>query len=64
MTDPALVAKKLALIETCLSRNMAGFRNILVHGYDDVDVSVIRSILDHHLGDLAAFVTAVRSRLT
>ena len=136
MTDPALVGKKLALIESCLSdlqrlanrdtlqtdireqrfvehtlqvaiqaaldvashivsdrrlgepgtnrelfdlllrddwidaalagtlRNMAGFRNVLVHGYDDVDVGVVRDMLDHHLGDLEAFVAAVRQRLS
>ena len=134
MTDPALVAKKLALVESCVSdlrrlaraeaiasdvreqrfvehtlqiaiqaaldiashivsdrrlgeprtnrelfdllhrdswvtrpladvlRNMAGFRNILVHGYDDVDLAIVVDIVDHHLGDLLAFVEAVRSR--
>ena len=76
MTDSALVGKKLALIESCISdlrrlakpevprtnrelfdllhrdgwidsplaatlRNMAGFRNVLVHGYDDVDLGVV-----------------------
>ena len=132
MTDPALVEKKLALIETCLSdlrrlarpeilatdvreqrfvehtlqiaiqatldvashivsdrrlgeprtnrelfdlllrdgwleaalagtlRDMAGFRNILVHGYDDVDLSVVRDVLSHHLVDFDAFVAAIR----
>ena len=136
MTDPALVAKKLALIESCLSdlqrlanrdalhtdireqrfvehtlqvaiqaaldvashivsdrrlgeprtnrelfdlllgdewfdaalagtlRNMAGFRNVLVHGYDDVDLGVVRDVLDHHLGDLETFVAAIRHRLS
>jgi uncharacterized protein YutE (UPF0331/DUF86 family) len=135
MTDPALVAKKLALIESCLSdlrrlaqpealatdvreqrfvehtlqvaiqaaldvashivsdrrlgeprtnrelfdllqrdgwiedplastlRNMAGFRNVLVHGYDDVDLAVVRDVLGNHLGDLEAFVGVVRRRL-
>jgi uncharacterized protein YutE (UPF0331/DUF86 family) len=135
MTAPALVAKKLALIETCLSelrrlarpevladdireqrfvehtlqiaiqaaldvashivsdrrlgeprtnrelfdllrrdgwlddtlagtlRNMAGFRNVLVHGYDDVDLAVVADVLSNHLGDLEAFVAAVRRRV-
>jgi uncharacterized protein YutE (UPF0331/DUF86 family) len=44
-------------------RNMAGFRNVLVHGYDDVDLAVVRDVLQHHLGDLDAFVAAVRRRL-
>jgi uncharacterized protein YutE (UPF0331/DUF86 family) len=135
MTDPALVGKKLALIETCLSdlrrlarpealesdirerrfvehtlqvaiqaaldvashivsderlgepqtnrqlfdllasaswisphqadllKNMAGFRNILVHGYADVDLGTVRSILESHLDDIAAFATTIRRRL-
>ena len=135
MTDPALVAKKLALIESCISdldrmarpqslmsdireqrfvehtlqiaiqaaldvashivsdrrlgeprtnrelfdllqrdgwleaplssslRNMAGFRNVLVHGYDDVDLAIVADIVGNRLGDLTALVTAVRQRL-
>jgi uncharacterized protein YutE (UPF0331/DUF86 family) len=41
-------------------RNMAGFRNVLVHGYDDVDLSVVRDVLANHLVDFEAFVAAVR----
>ena len=44
-------------------RNMAGFRNVLVHGYDDVDLRVVHDVLDEHLVDLVAFVEAVRRRL-
>ena len=44
-------------------RNMAGFRNVLVHGYDDVDLAVVRDVLDVHVTDLSAFVGAVRHRL-
>ena len=44
-------------------RNMAGFRNILVHGYDDVDLGVVRDILERHLGDLTSFASAIRDRL-
>lgn len=134
MTDPALVAKKLALVESCVSdlrrlanpsaigtdvrerrfvehtlqiaiqaaldvashivsdrrlgeprtnrelfdlvhrdglidsdlaaslKNMAGFRNVLVHGYADVDLGVVRDVLENHLGDLESFVHAVRER--
>ena len=134
MTDPALVAKKLALIETCVQqlrslarpeairgdireerfvahtlqiaiqaaldvashivsderlgepetnrelfdllaragtlgsplastlRDMAGFRNVIVHGYQDVDLGVLEDVLRNHLGDLLAFVSAIRER--
>jgi len=42
MTDPDLVAKRLALIETCLRE--------------------MRVVL-HRLGDLEAFVAAIRTRM-
>lgn len=135
MTDPALVAKKLASIETCLSelrrlarpgqlatdirerrfvehtlqiaiqaaldvashivsderlgeprtgrelfdllergawlppdlartlRNMVSFRNVLVHGYADVDLAILTDVVEHRLGDLDSFVSLIRLRL-
>lgn len=42
---------------------MAGFRNVLVHGYTDVDLAIVRDILTRHLGDLDAYIEAVRGRL-
>lgn len=44
-------------------RSMAGFRNILVHGYDVVDLSIVQDIVKDQLDDLLAFVRAVRTRL-
>jgi len=44
-------------------RRAVGFRNVLVHGYTAVDSAVVLDILEHHLGDLEAFVDAVRARL-
>jgi uncharacterized protein YutE (UPF0331/DUF86 family) len=41
-------------------RAAAGFRNILVHGYAEVDVNVTRDVLEHHLDDLLAFAAALR----
>jgi uncharacterized protein YutE (UPF0331/DUF86 family) len=43
-------------------RDMAGFRNVLVHGYQDVDLAIVEDVLAHHLGDLLDFVAAVRGR--
>jgi uncharacterized protein YutE (UPF0331/DUF86 family) len=43
--------------------NMAGFRNILVHGYADVDLAVVEDVLTNHLGDLDAYVAAIRAKL-
>jgi glucose-6-phosphate 1-dehydrogenase len=44
MTDPELVAKKLAFIE-------------------DVDLGIVRDVVENHLGDLLEFVAAIRRRL-
>jgi len=44
-------------------RDMAGFRNVLVHGYSEVDREVVKDVLRHHLDDLLAFVTSIRARL-
>ena len=44
-------------------RAMAGFRNVLVHGYTEVDLALVRDVLEHHLGDLEDFVRQVRDRL-
>ena len=43
-------------------RNMVGFRNILVHGYEDVDLTIVRDVVERRLGDLLEFVAVVRSR--
>ena len=52
--DPALTQR--------LSR-MAGFRNILVHGYGDVDLAVVEDVVRNRLDDLLQFVEAVQRRL-
>jgi uncharacterized protein YutE (UPF0331/DUF86 family) len=44
-------------------RRMVGFRNVLVHGYDDVDLRVVEDVVANRLGDLLALVAAVRARL-
>ena len=44
-------------------RGMAGFRNVLVHGYVAVDPAIVRDVLEHRLGDIEAFVASVRQRL-
>ncbi len=43
--------------------NMVGFRNILVHGYGDIDLSVVRDVLENHVDDLLRFAAIVRARL-
>jgi len=48
MTDPDLVAKKLAFIETCVR---------------ELQTLARPDRLENHLGDLLEFVAAVRGRL-
>ena len=45
-------------------RNLAGFRNVLVHGYDTVDLAIVRDIVEHRLDDLLEFAASVRGRLS
>lgn len=40
--------------------DMAGFRNVIVHGYQDVDLAILEDVLRNHLDDLLAFVAAIR----
>lgn len=42
--------------------DMAGFRNLLVHGYASVDPARVRRVVEENLGDLVEFVASVRSR--
>jgi len=44
-------------------RDMAGFRNVLVHGYAEVDPRIVRDVVENRLGDLLAFVDEIRRRL-
>lgn len=43
---------------------MAGFRNLLVHGYAEVDDRRVREVLRTRLDDLDAFRRAVAARAT
>jgi uncharacterized protein YutE (UPF0331/DUF86 family) len=42
---------------------MAGFRNVIVHGYDDVDLGVVRDVVVNRLDDLSFFVDCIRRKL-
>ncbi|MFP3940149.1 MAG: type VII toxin-antitoxin system HepT family RNase toxin [Thermoanaerobaculia bacterium] len=43
-------------------RKMAGFRNIAVHEYAEVDPEIVDSIVKNHLGDLRDFAGVVLRR--
>lgn len=42
---------------------MASFRNVLVHGYSQVKLGIVRRIAEEDLDDLRAFIREIRSRL-
>ena len=44
-------------------RAMAGLRNLLVHGYAEVDREVLKDVLRNHVTDLLELVAAVRLQL-
>jgi uncharacterized protein YutE (UPF0331/DUF86 family) len=45
-----------------LLRKMAGFRNIFVHRYAEIDRAVIDRIVKNNLGDLRRFATVITDR--
>lgn len=44
-------------------RDMAGFRNVLVHGYAELDLAVVQEILAERLEDLEEFGRQIREQL-
>jgi len=53
----------LSSVFTDTMRQMVGFRNIVVHGYQSVDPEIMRDIVEHRLDDLLAFTAAIKSCL-
>ncbi len=47
---------------TC--RRMVSFRNVVVHRYLQVDLAILRRIVERDLDDLLGFVRAVRDRVS
>ncbi len=46
-----------------IMHKMAGFRNIVVHGYQSIDPSIMRDIVENRLDDFLAFTSAIQSHL-
>jgi uncharacterized protein YutE (UPF0331/DUF86 family) len=40
-------------------KGMVGFRNVLVHQYEDLDVKIMVDVIEHHLEDLIDFTNYV-----
>ena len=70
MTDPDLVAKKLALIETCvrelrtLARPAELATDRVQERFDVVNVEIVRQVVTSGLDDLLRFVATIRPKLT
>jgi uncharacterized protein YutE (UPF0331/DUF86 family) len=45
-------------------RAVAGFRNVVVHGYLDVDLEIVHRLLNERLDDFAEFARRVNAHLT
>lgn len=67
--DPEVIRRHLHAIEAELGvlpadfaarfRAIAGFRNVLVHGYLAVDLQVVEGVLRDHLPDFQQFVALI-----
>ena len=44
-------------------RNVAGFRNVLVHGYLEVDFDLLHTLLNERLGDFESFASSIEKSL-
>ena len=44
-------------------RSVAGFRNILVHGYLEIDLEILHQVLNTRLSEFGAFANAIEEHL-
>ncbi len=61
-TDTFAVLGEAGVIDTEIEkrlREMAKFRNILVHGYDKIDEAIVVNILHKHLPDFSTYRDAI-----
>lgn len=40
-------------------KGMVGFRNIMVHLYQEIDIKIMVDVIEHHLDDLVVFTTHI-----
>ena len=75
MVDQDLILKKLGFIETCvqdlqsksnpqLISSDVREERFVVHGYEKLDLAIVRDIVENQLGDLLDYVANIRSKLT
>lgn len=49
--------------QAALCRRMVAFRNVVVHRYLQVDLTILQRIVERDLDDLLGFVRSIRDRL-
>ena len=42
---------------------MAGFRNIMAHDYEDLDIEIIYSVLKNSMKDIEKFISQVKRKV-
>lgn len=60
--DGFRILHESGLIDEALAKslmNMVGFRNIAVHDYQALDLSILQSILEKHIDDFKAFTKTI-----
>lgn len=57
LNENDVLSKKTALI----MRNMVGFRNVVVHLYEKIDLEIVYGILKKRLGDFNTFTAEINS---
>ncbi len=48
---------KAEMVEKMIS--MVGFRNVLVHEYEDINLDIVYNILHHYLNDINEYLLAI-----
>ena len=60
--DMFALLQDAGLIDAQLSdrlQKMTGFRNIAVHNYQKLDLAIVQHLIEHRLGDIQAFSSAM-----
>jgi uncharacterized protein YutE (UPF0331/DUF86 family) len=60
--DAFILLEKHGIISSSLSQKMkamVGFRNIAVHDYQELNLTILQKILDNHLTDFTEFTKAI-----
>lgn len=65
ITSPLASEERKEIIDASLLKlkAMIGFRNIAVHNYQSLDMSILQQVIENNLGDLILFTNTIISYL-